>query len=133
MIDLNQLLSDPSTVVAVVGATDNPSKYGSVAYRDLKAKGFDVFAVNPNRATVDGDSAYPNLKSLPRTPTIVNYVVPPSATLTSLQEAKALGYTTVWLQPGSESPEVLSYLQAEGFDYLANACIMVQSRMLQSR
>ncbi len=133
MIDLNQLLSDPSTVVAVVGATDNPAKYGSVAYRDLKRKGFQVYAVNPNRSTVDGDTAYPDLASLPTEPTILNFVVPPGVTLKTLEEAKKLGFTTVWLQPGSESPEVLAYLQREGFDYLANACIMVQSRMLQRR
>jgi len=34
----------------------------------------------------------------------------------------------VWLQPGAESPEALTYLQEEDFNYLANACIMVQSR-----
>lgn len=129
MIDLNQLLSDPETVVAVVGATDDRAKYGSVAYRDLKAKRFRVYPVNPRRETVDGDPAFPDLESLPEPPTIINYVIPPKAVLESLREAKRLGYTKVWLQPGAESPEVLTYLQTEGFDYLANACIMVQSRM----
>lgn len=129
MNDVAELLHADDAVVAVVGATDNPGKYGSVIYRDLKRKGFDVYAVNPNRPTVDGDPAYPNLASLPATPTVVNFVVPPHQTLAVLEEAKRLGIDTVWVQPGAESPAVLRYLQEEDFNYLANACIMVRTRL----
>ena len=45
--DISRLLQDPATTVAVVGATDNPAKYGAKIYRDLKGKGFTVYAVNP--------------------------------------------------------------------------------------
>jgi len=128
MNDIASLLHRDDTTVAVVGATDDPSKYGSVIYRDLKHKGFDVFAVNQRRDTVDGDPAYETLEDLPVTPTIVNIVVPPEATLNVLRKAKELGYHNVWVQPGAESPEVMAYLTENDFNYLANACIMVQSR-----
>ena len=49
MKDLIVLLGEPNTTVAVVGASDNPSKFGNIIYRDLRRKGFVVFAVNPNR------------------------------------------------------------------------------------
>jgi predicted CoA-binding protein len=113
----------------VVGATDDPHKYGSVIYRDLKNKGFRVYPVNPNRETVDGDPTYASLAALPERPTILNLVVPPEATLRVLEAARDLGLWNVWVQPGAESPEVLSFLQANDFNYLANACIMIQSRM----
>jgi predicted CoA-binding protein len=116
--------------VAVVGATDDPAKYGSVIYRDLKRKGFTVWPVNPGRDTVDGDPAYDGLAELPEEPTIINIVVPPHQTLRVLQAARELGYMSVWVQPGAEDPASLRYLQEEGFTYLANACIMVQSRTL---
>lgn len=129
MNDIASLLHRDDTTIAIVGATDDPSKYGSVIYRDLKQKGFDVFAVNPNRDTVDGDPAYRSLESLPERPTIVNIVVPPQATLQVLQKARELGHRNVWVQPGAESPEVMTYLTENDFNYLANACIMVQSRV----
>ena len=129
MNDIATLLNRDDTTVAVVGATDDPSKYGSVIYRDLKRKGYDVYPVNPKRDTVDGDPAYPTLEALPRVPTIVNIVVPPSATLQVLKKAQELGLDNVWVQPGAESPEVMTYLQENGFNYLANSCIMVRSRM----
>lgn len=129
MTDIATLLNDPATTVAVVGATDNAAKYGSVIYRDLKRKGYTVFPVNPNRVEVDGDKAYPSLDKLPESPTIVNIVVPPGATIRVLKMSLELGLKNVWLQPGAESPESLAFLQEHGFNYLANACIMVESRL----
>ena len=121
-------LKSPDTTIAVVGANDDPGKYGSIIYRDLKRKGFAVFAVNPNRTTVDGDPAYPSLADLPERPTIVNFVVPPQVSLRVLAEAKELGFDLVWLQPGSSSPEVREFVESGGFESLIDACIMVEAR-----
>jgi len=129
MRDIASLLRDPDATVAVVGATDNPAKYGSVIYRDLKRKGYTVWPVNAHRETVDGDPAYATIADLPQHPTILNVVVPPAQTLGVLHQAKDLGLMNVWLQPGAEDPVSLTYLQENGFTYLANACIMVMSRM----
>lgn len=128
MNDIASLLMEEDTTVAVVGATDDPSKYGSVIYRDLKTKGFEVYAVNPNRDTVDGDPAYPSLAELPDKPTIVNVVVPPQETLRVLRDAKEAGITRAWIQPGAADARVIDYLEEHDFSYLANSCIMVRSR-----
>ncbi|MGD2052398.1 MAG: CoA-binding protein [Acidimicrobiia bacterium] len=129
MDDIGTLLTKPDTTVAVVGASDDLDKYGAVVYRDLKAKGFTVFAVNPNRDEVDGDPSYPSLAALPERPTIVDIVVPPAVALEVLRACVDLGLANVWLQPGAESPAVLAFVQDHGFNYMANACIMVQSRL----
>ena len=39
-------LDNVETSIAVVGATDDLSKYGARIYRDLKAKGYRVFYVD---------------------------------------------------------------------------------------
>ncbi len=125
---ITELLSADDTTIAVVGATDDTSKYGSVIYRDLKSKGFDVVPVNLGRDTVDGDRAYRTLADLPSSPTIVNIVVPPAQTLDVLAQAKELGLRHVWVQPGADDTEVMDYLESNDFSFLANACIMVRSR-----
>jgi predicted CoA-binding protein len=129
MQDITELLEMPDTTVAVVGATDNPEKYGNVIYKDLKRKGFTVYPVNSSRETVDGDPAFKSLGDIPEQPTIVNIVVPPDTAYRILEQCKKLGLQNVWLQPGAESARVLNYLQENSFNYLANACIMVQSRL----
>jgi hypothetical protein len=60
---------------------------------------------------------------------VVNIVVPPEATEQVLQQCLELGLMNVWLQPGTESAANLTFLQKHPFNYLANACIMVQSRL----
>ena len=129
METISTLLDEGDPVIAIVGATDNPAKYGNRIYRDLKGKGYRVYPVNPTRDTIDGDTAYADLADLPETPDIVNYVVPPPRTLRLLKRAKELGLMRVWVQPGAENADVMAYLNDHGFDYLANACIMVRSRV----
>jgi predicted CoA-binding protein len=124
---LLELLRQPGVVIAVVGATDHPGKYGGVIYRDLKRKRYAVLPVNPKRARVDGDPAYPSLSALPRRPDIVNIVTPPETSLDIVRECLSLGLNHIWLQPGAEDAQVLALLQESGLAYLAGACVMVQA------
>ena len=128
MKDITELLKEPDVTIAIVGANNNPAKYGNVIYRDLKRKGYKIFPVNPTASEVENDTAYASLTQMPFKPTIVNFVIPPAATKKVLEECLLLGLMNVWLQPGSESPEVLEFIQEKNFNYLANACIMVESR-----
>ncbi len=130
MDDFATLLEDPATSIAVVGAGDNPAKFGGRIYRDLKAKGFRVMAVNPRRETVDGDPCYRSVADLPEAPTIVDLVVPPPVTLQVLQQCLDRGLRRVWIQPGAEDEAVLAFLAANGFTYRAGDCIMVRARPL---
>ena len=113
MKDILQLLDEPGTTIAIVGATEDPSKYGYVIYKDLKLKGLTVYPVNSNRSSVDGDKAFKRLEDIPQRPTIVNIVVPPEVTSDILQQCLDLELTNVWLQPGAESPAVMTFLQGE--------------------
>ncbi len=126
--DLRDLLNQPDIVIAVVGATDHPGKYGGIIYRDLKRKGYEVYAVNPNRATVDGDVTFPSVAALPEKPAIVDFVVPPEVTLAVLQQCLETGLLHVWIQPGAEDQRVLAFLRSRPFTYIYDACIMVESR-----
>src|ERR1035437_9374317 len=48
------------------GVSSNPKGHGSnVVYQRLRQRGYEVFAVNPNSETVEGDRTYPDLKSIP--------------------------------------------------------------------
>lgn len=125
---VDRLLDDPDASIAVVGATDEPGKYGGIVYRRLKALGYRVFAVNPNRRTVDGDPTFADLAALPERPTIVNFVVPSDVGVTVADQALRLGYLNLWFQPGAESPPLTERLSAEGADVLTDACIMVRAR-----
>ena len=129
MKDLTPLLSEPGTSIAVIGATDHPTKYGGIIYRDMKAKGFPVFAVNPNRDTVDGDPCWPTVKDLPEKPTIVVFVVPAREGFEVLQDCAEAGLRNMWIQPGAFSPRLGEALEAGDFEWIAEACVMVRARI----
>lgn len=132
MTAFEELLASPTTTIAVVGATDNPLKFGGKIYRDLKRKGFRVFAVNLTRDTVDGDPAYATLADLPEAPDIIDVVVPPDVGIGIARQANDLGYKRIWYQPGSESAVIIDYLDAHEFEYLAGPCIMVHTRSVSA-
>lgn len=118
----------PETRIAVVGASNDPSKYGNVIVKDLSAKGYTVLPVNPREAAIAGIPAYPDLASVPAPVHIVNVVTPPAVTRRVLEEASSLGLPAVWLQDGSWDEEALGLAAKSPFLTVYDACIMVASR-----
>lgn len=111
---------------AIVGVSEDTSKYGNKIYRDLKAAGYNVYGVNPKLSTVLGDPCYANLSALPQKPAVVNLVIPPQVAAGVIEECRALGINRVWFQPGAESDEAIALAQSYGIHVLANACIMIE-------
>ena len=118
--------------IALIGASNDTTKYGNTIFKDLKSKGFTIFPVNPKAETIEGTPAIHSLEQLKleTNAELLVYVIPPAMTLKSLQEAKALGFKKVWLQPGAADPAVAEYLDTNGFEYVIGACVMVESRDL---
>ncbi|HSF97285.1 MAG TPA: CoA-binding protein, partial [Ornithinibacter sp.] len=52
--------------IAVTGVSRAPKEHGgNVVYKRLRERGYDVFPVNPHATTLEGDLAYPDLRSIP--------------------------------------------------------------------
>jgi hypothetical protein len=113
--------------IAVVGASNNPAKYGNVIVRNLAAKGYTVLPVNPREKEIAGIPAYPDLASVPGPVDIVDVVTPPPATNGVLAEAARLGLAAVWLQDGSYDDASLAIAAQAPFKTVYEACIMVAS------
>ncbi|MDY0002530.1 MAG: CoA-binding protein [Polyangia bacterium] len=119
----------PETRIAVVGASNDPEKYGNIIVRNLHGKGYTVLPINPKAETVAGLRAYPDLEAaLAGGPIhIVNFVTPPSVTKKVLEEVEALGLPNVWLQDGSFDEAVLDSVAKASYRAYYNGCIMVVS------
>ena len=99
---------------AIVGATDNPDKFGFKIFRNLKSRGFEVFPINPHLKEIDGTRCYASLSDIPEKAEVVNFVVPPRVTEEILKECNKLGLNNIWLQPGSESEAAIRYCRDNG-------------------
>ena len=51
--------------IAVAGVSRRPHQAANAVYRKLRDSGYEVFAVNPNAAQVEGTSCYPDLAAIP--------------------------------------------------------------------
>ena len=113
---------------AIVGASENTEKFGNRIYRDLKRAGYDVYGVNPNAETADGDPVYATLSDLPVKPDVVDVVVPSWVGRRIAEDAAREGIPIFWLQPGAESDELIAYAESLGLNVIHDACAMVEKR-----
>lgn len=113
------------SLIAVVGVSQNPEKYGHRIFKDLLQNGYTVEGVNPKGGIALSKKLFPTLSDLPSIPKLVIIVVPPQAGLAVLQECAELGISEVWMQPGAESAEALTLADTLGIQ-LTTACFMVQ-------
>ncbi|EGD48699.1 CoA-binding domain protein [Ruminiclostridium papyrosolvens DSM 2782] len=114
-------------VWAVVGANQNPEKYGNRIYKKLKSRGYEVYPVNPGYETVEGDKCYRDLSSLPQKPEVIDMVVSPKRGKTVIEEAAKLGIKNIWLQPGTYDDELLKRINELELDAVM-ACVLVALR-----
>jgi acetyltransferase len=79
--------------VAVVGATETPGSVGRTIVWNLMSSSFGgtIFPVNPNRSSILGIKAYPNLSAVPEAVDLVVVVTPAKTIPNIIKEAVDLG------------------------------------------
>jgi predicted CoA-binding protein len=93
--------------VAVTGVSRTPKTHGSnIIYKRLRDRGYQVFAVNPNAGEVEGDRAYPNLRSIPGGVDAVVIATRPEIADETMRECAELGIKHVWMHHGSGESSV---------------------------
>jgi predicted CoA-binding protein len=113
--------------VAVTGVSKNAKGHGSnVVYQRLRQRGFEVFAVNPNAETVEGDRAYPDLKSIPGGVEAVVIGTKPETAEATMRECTELGINHVWMHrsvgTGSVSTGATEYGRKHGITVIDGGC-----------
>ncbi len=109
---------------AVVGATDNPEKYGNQIFKNLKRRGYEVYPVNPKLKELDGVKCYPSLADIPVKVDVVDFVVPPEVTEVIIKECRQLELNRIWLEPGSESEAAIDYCRENNMKVVHDVCVM---------
>jgi len=109
-----------SPTFAVVGASQDASKFGYRILAWYHVHSLPVIPINPTRPSITLPSrAYdtvPSVSALPEPArTALSFLTPPAVTRKVLQDAKAAGVQAVWLQPGSFEDQDLKYAK-ENFE-----------------
>ena len=110
---------------ALLGMSDDPSRYAYKIYQELKKHNKTVYGVNPKYDTILGDRVYADLEAIGQPIDIVVFVVNPKIGIHMLDAVKALNIKTVWLQPGSSDAELVAKAQSLGLTVVED-CVLAQ-------
>ena len=113
-------------VWAVVGATENQSKFGYKIFEKLRRFGYEVYPVNPVYSEVSGEKCYPNLSELPVKPECISVVVGPDKSPEVVMQAKELGIENIWFQPGTYTPDIIDQSETAGLNTVYMHCVLVE-------
>lgn len=111
--------------VAILGASSDRAKFGNKSVRAHLQQGYDVYPVNPKGGEIEGLTAYASLADVPVDRlTRISVYLPPQVSLAILEEAAQKGCDEMWLNPGSDSEEVVARARQLGLDPII-ACSIV--------
>ena len=117
--------------LAVAGVSRNNSHHpvGNLIYHRLKKSGHEVFPVNPNMQTFEGEPCYPDLRSIPGGVDGVVIVTRPEVTERIVHECGDAGVPRVWMHQSfggsSVSREAVDYCRQHNISVIPGACPMM--------
>jgi predicted CoA-binding protein len=118
--------------IAVAGVSHDNAHHPSanLIYRRLKKSGHDVFPVNPNLTSFEGDRCYPDVKSIPGGVEGAVIVTRPEITERIVRDCAGAEVRRVWMHQSmakgsSVSPEAVEYCREHDIEVIAGACPMM--------
>lgn len=121
----NELLAKKR--IAITGVSRQAKDHGgNIVYKRMRERGWEVFAVNPNAREVEGDRAFPDLKSIPGGVDAVVICTRPEHAQKTVEECDALGIRNVWMHrsmgAGSVSKEAAEWARTHGIEVIEGGC-----------
>jgi len=111
--------------VAILGASSDPAKFGNKSVRAHLRQGYEVYPINPKGGQIEGLDVYSSVTEVPvERLNRVSVYLPPQVAMTILEEVAAKGCEEFWLNPGSDSEEVVEAARSLGLDPIV-ACSIV--------
>lgn len=111
--------------MAIAGVSRNPKKFGGSVFKDLKAKGFDLYPVNQNADEIQGVKCYKSVSDLPEDVKHLFIVTPKTSTADVAGQAIAKGMDMIWIQQQSDTPEAVEAITKAGIPLIHKKCIMM--------
>jgi predicted CoA-binding protein len=109
---------------AVVGHSTKRA-FPRLTFGGLKDNGKTVYAVDPSAERIEGDTAYPDLASLPNKVDAVVLELPKEESATWVKQAIDAGVQDIWVHQMTETPEALALAREHGVRLRSGTCAVM--------
>lgn len=116
--------------IAVVGLSSDETQPSLGVAQYLQEHGYDITPVNPHETEVLGKRAYPDLKSLPERPEVVQVFRRPEFVGEVVDEAIDIGADVVWMQLGIVNEEAAQRAREAGLEVVMDRCMRTEHRRM---
>ena len=123
-----QILAE-TQVIAVVGASRDPSKPAHSVPLQMLRHGWRIIPVNPFVTEIFGERTYPTLADIDEPVDLVDIFRPAADAVEVVRQAVAIKAPAVWLQSGIVSAEARQIAATAGIDYVEDRCLEVERAM----
>lgn len=124
-------LLEGAKTIAIVGVSESPYRPSNDIARYLQRTGrYELYFVNPNADEVLGQRVYPDLRSLPVVPDIVDVFRRTEYIRSVAEEVVEIGAPAMWIQSGIWDADAARYAEEHGVTVVMDRCIKVDHHML---
>ena len=110
--------------IAIIGASTDRAKFGNKAVRAFLRAGHAVYPVHPRETLIEGLPAYAEIGLVPVRPGKISVYLPPPVLLKLLPDIATRGCDELWLNPGTDSREVLAAAGRLGLNVVQGCSII---------
>ena len=100
--------------VAVIGASGDRRKFGNIAVRAYRSEGWVVYPVNPHADEIEGLQVFRRVIDIPGPVERATLYLRPEIGISILEDVAAKQVEELFLNPGSESSEIIARAQELG-------------------
>jgi predicted CoA-binding protein len=111
--------------IAIIGASQDRNKFGNKAVRVFADKGYKVYPIHPKLSEIEGHKVYSSILQVPEKELdMVSFYLPPAVGMKVIEDVAKVKCKEVWLNPGSESDELVEKAESLGLTVI-QACSIV--------
>ena len=123
-------MNQEEKTIAIIGASNRQDKYGNIAVRTYREAGWTVYPVNPKSEEIEGLTTYKQIEDVPTPINRISVYLPPKRLLPLLESIAKANPNELWLNPGTESPEVIQKAHDLGLNVIQACSLLNNNRPL---
>ena len=113
--------------IAIVGVSHNPKDFSRTLLSELRQRGYDAVAVNPELKDVDGKTCFAHVQDIPQEVDGAILMTSPGVSEEVVRDCAEAGITRVWMyragkKGGAVSDEAIRYCVENGISVVPGEC-----------